>query len=52
MNKVLLIILCIFLPPIAVYIKKGLGVDIAINIVLCFVLFIPAIIHALYLTLK
>lgn len=48
-NKIVLIILAIFLPPIAVLLKKGAGKDLIINIVLCFVFFIPAIIHAIWL---
>ncbi|WP_317932367.1 YqaE/Pmp3 family membrane protein [Halioxenophilus sp. WMMB6] len=51
-NKVLLIILAILLPPLAVFLKKGVGVDLIINIVLCFVFYIPAIIHALWLVTK
>lgn len=51
-NKLVLIVLSIFLPPLAVFFKKGAGKDLIINIVLCFVLFIPAIIHALWITTK
>jgi uncharacterized membrane protein YqaE (UPF0057 family) len=51
-NKVLLIILAIILPPLAVYLKKGAGQDLVINILLCFVFWIPAIIHALWLVTK
>ena len=52
MNKIVLIILAIFLPPVAVFLKKGVGKDLLINIILtiCFVL--PGTIHALWLTLK
>jgi len=52
MNKALILILSVIFPPIAVYLKEGFGTDLAINIVLCFFLFIPAIIHALILNLK
>ena len=48
-NKLLLIILSIFLPPVAVLIKAGVGKDLIINIVLCFIFFIPAVIHSLWL---
>jgi len=51
-NKLVLIILSIFLPPLAVFLKKGAGKDLIINIVLCFVFFVPAIIHALWLVTK
>ena len=52
MNKLVLILLSVFLPPIAVFLKKGAGKDLVINILLCFVFFIPGIIHALWLTTK
>jgi uncharacterized membrane protein YqaE (UPF0057 family) len=51
-NKLVLIILSILLPPLAVFLKKGAGKDLIINIVLCFIFFIPAIIHALWLVTK
>lgn len=52
MNKLLLIILSIIIPPVAVAIKRGLGVDLIINIVLCFLGFLPGVIHALWVSLK
>lgn len=51
-NKIVLIILSIFLPPIAVFLKKGAGKDLVINIVLCLLFFIPGVIHALWLSTK
>jgi len=51
-NKLVLIILSIIIPPLAVFFKKGAGKDLVINIILCFVFFVPAIIHALWLVLK
>lgn len=47
MNKTLLIVLAIVLAPLAVYLKKGAGKDLLINILLCFLFYIPAVIHAL-----
>ncbi|HAU02563.1 MAG: YqaE/Pmp3 family membrane protein [Porticoccaceae bacterium] len=52
MNKIIQVLLAIFLPPVAVFIEKGAGKDLVINILLCFVFFVPGIIHALWLTLK
>ncbi|MBT1450834.1 YqaE/Pmp3 family membrane protein [Glaciecola sp. XM2] len=52
MNKILLIILAILLPPIAVFLKSGLGKDLLINIVLCIIFFIPGVIHALYVVTR
>jgi uncharacterized membrane protein YqaE (UPF0057 family) len=51
-SSVLLIILAILLPFIAVLIKKGLGKDFVINIILCIIFYIPGIIHALWIVTK
>ncbi len=48
-NKIVQVILAIILPPLAVYLKKGGGKDLIINIVLCFVFYVPAILHALWI---
>ena len=48
MNKLVLIILAIFLPPIAVFLKDGAGKDLLINILLCLLMFLPGMIHALW----
>jgi len=48
-NKLVLIVLAIFLPPLAVFLKKGAGTDLIINVVLCFLLWLPAIIHAAWI---
>lgn len=51
-NKLVLIILSIFLAPVAVFLKKGVGKDLIINIVLCFLFYLPAVIHALWIVTK
>jgi uncharacterized membrane protein YqaE (UPF0057 family) len=51
-NKLVLIILSILIAPVAVFLKKGAGKDLIINIVLCFLFYIPAVIHALWLVTK
>jgi len=51
-NKVVLIIIAILLPPVAVFLKKGAGKDLIINIVLCLLMFIPGVVHAIWLTTK
>ena len=48
-NKIVLILLAIFLAPVAVFLKKGAGKDLVINIILCFVFYLPAVIHAVWL---
>jgi uncharacterized membrane protein YqaE (UPF0057 family) len=52
MNKMVLIILAILLPPVAVFLKNGVGKDLIINIVLCLLFYIPGILHALWLVTK
>ena len=52
MPKLVLIILAIFLPPIAVAVNNGVGKDLIINIVLCLLGFIPGVIHAVWLVTR
>jgi len=51
-NKLLLIILAIIIPPLAVLLKKGVGKDLLINIILCLLFFLPGLIHALWVVTK
>jgi len=47
------IILCIFIPPVAVFLKKGAGSDLLINILLwIFLPIVGGIIHAFYILSK
>lgn len=50
--SILSIILCIFLPPVAVLLKKGLGMDFVINLVLTLLFFLPGMIHAFWVCAK
>jgi len=52
MNKIVMILLCLFLPPIAVLLSKGVGKDLLINIILCLLGFLPGVVHALWLITK
>ena len=52
MSNLLLIILAILLPPLAVYLKTNNVKTTLLNIVLCFLFWIPAVLHALYVILK
>ncbi|MEJ6077403.1 YqaE/Pmp3 family membrane protein [Vibrio sp. 1-Bac 57] len=52
MNQLLNIIICILLPPLAVFLKFGLGKDFLINLILSIFFFVPGIIHALWLTTR
>jgi uncharacterized membrane protein YqaE (UPF0057 family) len=51
-NKILLIIASLLLPPLAVFLKKGAGKDLVINIVLCLFFWVPGIVHALWVSLN
>lgn len=52
MNKLILVILAVLLPPLAVFLNNGAGKDLLINIVLCLFFYVPGILHALWLVLK
>ena len=52
MNKTILIVLAILLPPVAVFLNHGAGQDLLINIVLCLFFYVPGILHALWLITK
>lgn len=46
------ILLNLVVPPISVFRKRGINNDLAINIILTFMLFIPGVLHAFYITSK
>ena len=50
-NKIVLIILAILLPPIAAFLKEGVGTQLIISIVLTILGYLPGILHALWLVL-
>ena len=52
MNKLLMVIIAILLPPLAVFLKNGAGKDLVINIVLCLFFYVPGILHALWLVTR
>ncbi len=52
MNPIILIILAILIPPVAVYLKTKSAKDTIINLVLCFLFYVPGVLHALYVVLK
>ncbi|HYF13676.1 MAG TPA: YqaE/Pmp3 family membrane protein [Phycisphaerales bacterium] len=51
-NKLLLIIIAFFLPPLAVGLKTGVGGALFLNIVLTILFWLPGFLHALYIVLK
>jgi len=46
------IILAVLLPPLGVFLERGCGADLLINVLLTILGYIPGIIHALYIILK
>jgi uncharacterized membrane protein YqaE (UPF0057 family) len=50
--KILLIVLCFFIPPLAVYLKTSNVKTTLINLVLSFFFFVPGVIHALWVVLN
>ena len=48
MLELLTIIATVLLPPLGVALKKGLGTDFIINLILTLIFFVPGLIHAIY----
>lgn len=46
------ILLAIFLPPLGVAVKCGIGASFILNIILTFFFWIPGVIHALFVILR
>ena len=49
-NKIIALIVSILLPPLAVFLKCGAGKDLVINILLCILMWVPGILHAVWAT--
>jgi uncharacterized membrane protein YqaE (UPF0057 family) len=49
LEKFLLTILALLLPPVAVFIKIGLHWQLYINLSLCLAFYVPAVLHAVWL---
>ena len=43
---------CGFFPPLAVYLKRGLGADLLINLVLVWFMWLPGILHATWVAVQ
>ena len=52
MNRVIMIVLALLLPPIAVLIKEGIGKHLLINIVLCLLFYFPGMVHAIWVVTR
>ncbi|KAK6202815.1 uncharacterized protein RJT21DRAFT_112758 [Scheffersomyces amazonensis] len=47
----ILVLIAIFIPPLTVFMKRGCGGQLFLNLILLFFGFIPAMIHAIYIAL-
>lgn len=52
MNSFVLIIIAIFLPPVAVFLKAGAGKDLLINVLLCLLFYLPGTVHAIWVVTR
>ena len=52
MWTVVLIILALFLPPLAAFLVVGLGIHFWINLILTLLLWLPGTVHALWLIVR
>ncbi|WP_019906884.1 YqaE/Pmp3 family membrane protein [Methylobacterium sp. 77] len=52
MSNIIRILLAIFLPPIAVLLTVGIGVQFFLNILLCILFYLPGSIHALWIVMR
>jgi uncharacterized membrane protein YqaE (UPF0057 family) len=51
MMKIVKVILCLFLPPLAAFLQVGVSTQFWISIVLTICVWIPGVLHALWLVL-
>ncbi|KAL1589073.1 Plasma membrane proteolipid 3 [Cladosporium halotolerans] len=51
-SDIIKIICAVVLPPLGVFLERGCGADLLINLLLTILGYIPGIIHALYIILK
>jgi uncharacterized membrane protein YqaE (UPF0057 family) len=52
MDRFIEVLIALFLPPLAVALRKGLGLQFLINLVLCLLFWVPAIVHAVYVVVS
>ncbi|XXZ98142.1 plasma membrane proteolipid Pmp3 [Meyerozyma guilliermondii] len=51
-DKIVALIIALFLPPLAVFMKEGATTPLWIDIVLCIFFWFPGILYAIYVVLK
>ena len=51
-NKLIMVIIAIFIPPLAVFLDRGLDKDFWISLILTVLFFFPGLVYSLYVILK
>ena len=51
-SKLILVLLAILLPPLAVFLKKGVGSELLISIILTLIVWVPGVLYAIYISLQ
>jgi uncharacterized membrane protein YqaE (UPF0057 family) len=51
-NTLLLVIIAILIPPLAVGLKAGIGMELVISIVLTLIFYLPGLLYALWVILR
>ena len=52
LKTIFLILVAIILPPLAVFLKKGFGMDLLLNVIFCLLFLLPGIIHAIWIVIN
>lgn len=52
MSKLVLLLICFFLPPVGVFLMRGIGGALILNILLCLLFYLPGSLHALWIALN
>ena len=52
MNKLLLALIAVLLPPLAVGLKTGIGFHLFLNIILTLIVYLPGLLHALWIIFR
>lgn len=48
MMELIILVATVLLPPLGVALKKGLGTDFLINLILTLIFYIPGLVHGIY----
>lgn len=50
LSAILRLILCLILPPLAVFVTRGFGLSFIFSIILTIAVWVPGVVYALYIT--